>query len=661
MSGRSSSAVTPRSRPGRTRVPNADFVFGSGRFRFAHTNNSNRIYLTDVARPVKIVTGKDVHLLLPEDPRLLEWQGYPTHQSSWLPLWFLVLYHTEALSQRALDYKRYMLNFCEAANREVVRAALIEQAWSFIEQYVAQRPQPDHRSRVKNLSRILQDVLPYLDFPNRLIEEHGEFLESVGLGELARLADSVKRGESRDREGELYSQTLSCLLRSEQRPTTDSAVQAFYRMIRLDHEIFFLSQPVGRAVDYVSRVARLYHGRATTPRLRLFVGGEPHSGKTVFLYLLHRALCESGVSPVIYRAATDGEGVWSNESDDEQRDTWRAKRPPSEIYAADVAAALGTYDGDIALVDAGGKRSAESAVVARACNIGIVLSRQDQKGWVTWMKGCGLEIVANLRSELDGSERLERSGDHLVGTLAELRRGRTTPSRGIRRISSRLLSNAAVPPMKFHGVEFLLSRKGGHTVVSVLKSKWEIEPQELVLERLGQSPTDGIVVAGQVPTWVVLSMVFYYRISGARWIAVHDHRLQDRCDSVVVFSRDPAVPVGSCLLSGDYDCEPHPHTSPSGSLEMSVRSFGGGRVIHVEQVDHAMITPADCSTISSALAGAMVLVTGPSPRWIHARAAALGSSACGVFDPRIGQYRLVELKAGSLHYSLCDEPPEFQD
>ena len=73
--------------------------YGSERFESATANNHNIIIRVDSQKAQKVVLGNDVVLTMPKDPSNIEtWSSYPTHQESWLPLWYVATYHTQAKS-----------------------------------------------------------------------------------------------------------------------------------------------------------------------------------------------------------------------------------------------------------------------------------------------------------------------------------------------------------------------------------------------------------------------------------------------------------------------------------------------------------------------------------------------------------------------------------
>ena len=65
--------------------------YGSERFESITANNHNEIFFEDLTDVHKLVMGKDVVLVLPSDPNKLNIKsGYPTHQESWLPMWYVL-------------------------------------------------------------------------------------------------------------------------------------------------------------------------------------------------------------------------------------------------------------------------------------------------------------------------------------------------------------------------------------------------------------------------------------------------------------------------------------------------------------------------------------------------------------------------------------------
>ncbi len=155
------------------------------------------------------------------------------------------------------------------------------------------------------------------------------------------------------------------------------------------------------------------------------IGGPPHSGKSVLAYSLTRALRARGVPHYLLRACPqNGEGDWFHEGDADLVHRIRVKGALSSRW-------LPLLQRDIArrhlplLVDLGGFPSAEQASLLSECTHGILLtpSEEARREWMDYFADRGLVLLADLRSDLRGQNRLERVEPVVQGTLAGLERG----------------------------------------------------------------------------------------------------------------------------------------------------------------------------------------------------------------------------------------------
>jgi CRISPR-associated protein Csx3 len=156
------------------------------------------------------------------------------------------------------------------------------------------------------------------------------------------------------------------------------------------------------------------------------IGGPPHSGKSVLAYSLTRALRERSVPHYLLRAyPPDYEGDWFQEGERELVRHLRLKGARSEAW-------LPLLRRDVArrhlplIVDMGGLPTPEQEVVLNDCTHAVLLSHDEatQLEWEARIAARGLVLLANLRSDLRGENRLEQREPLLLGTLARLERGR---------------------------------------------------------------------------------------------------------------------------------------------------------------------------------------------------------------------------------------------
>ncbi len=142
----------------------------------------------------KIVLGKDVVLALPKDPsKLLPDIGYPTHQQAWLPMWFVLQYHTRSENPEETEYRKKMAEHVHPEERERMKIAMLKKAQEFMEDFRACTAEP--KKKYKKLTRVVQDILLYSDVPAEVIEDHDTLLEQSPYRALVELANDLRSGQ----------------------------------------------------------------------------------------------------------------------------------------------------------------------------------------------------------------------------------------------------------------------------------------------------------------------------------------------------------------------------------------------------------------------------------------------------------------------------------
>ena len=187
-------------------------AYGSERFESATSNNHNEVLLTDTRKVVKVVLGKDVALVLPKNPDAIpKWAGYPTHQESWLPLWFVLLNHAQHRTSEELAYRQKLNERLTPEDRELMRNALIHKANKFWQAYKQDTETKEPRKKYKNITRIVQDILLYVDAPVTVIENQEEYLTNHRLFPLIRKANELRRGIGLEQASDLENQVKQAL------------------------------------------------------------------------------------------------------------------------------------------------------------------------------------------------------------------------------------------------------------------------------------------------------------------------------------------------------------------------------------------------------------------------------------------------------------------
>lgn len=199
------------------KIPEAEprerhMAYGSERFESATSNNHNEVLLTDTRKVAKVVLGKDVALVLPKNPDdIPKWAGYPTHQESWLPLWFVLLNHAQHRTSEEFAYRQKLNDKLTSEDRELMRKALIYKANEFWQTYKADTETKEARKKYKNITRIMQDILLYVNAPETVIENQEEYLTNHRLFPLIQKANELRRGIGLEQAGVLETQVEQVL------------------------------------------------------------------------------------------------------------------------------------------------------------------------------------------------------------------------------------------------------------------------------------------------------------------------------------------------------------------------------------------------------------------------------------------------------------------
>ncbi len=157
------------------------------------------------------------------------------------------------------------------------------------------------------------------------------------------------------------------------------------------------------------------------------IGGPPHSGKSVLAYSLTRALRARSIPHYLLRAyPPDGEGDWFLEGEPDLVRHLRIKGAASDRW-------LPLLRQDVArrhlplIVDMGGLPTPEQESILDECTHGILLTPSEaaRREWAGRFAAHGLVLLADLRSDLTGENRLEATEPVVRGVLAGLERGKT--------------------------------------------------------------------------------------------------------------------------------------------------------------------------------------------------------------------------------------------
>ncbi|GIK55654.1 MAG: hypothetical protein HND44_05245 [Chloroflexi bacterium] len=165
----------------------------------------------------------------------------------------------------------------------------------------------------------------------------------------------------------------------------------------------------------------------------ILIGGPPHSGKSVLIYSLTRALREARISHYVLRACPDGEGDWAYQLPQDQVRAIRVKGEFTPQFTQRVISYLQHRPLPL-LVDVGGKPTPEQEEIFAHCTQAILLigHRADDPGafardlqtWQEMMARQQVPVMRVIQSDLQEADRLQvqKQRDD-VKSLSALHRG----------------------------------------------------------------------------------------------------------------------------------------------------------------------------------------------------------------------------------------------
>lgn len=165
----------------------------------------------------------------------------------------------------------------------------------------------------------------------------------------------------------------------------------------------------------------------------VLIGGPPHSGKSVLIYSLTRALREARISHYVLRACPDGEGDWAYQLPQDQVRAIRVKGAFTPQFTQRMIGYLQHRPLPL-LVDVGGLPTPEQQEIFAHCTQAILLigHRADDPGafardlqtWQEMMARQQVPVMAVIQSDLHEADRLQAQEQrHDVKRLSALHRG----------------------------------------------------------------------------------------------------------------------------------------------------------------------------------------------------------------------------------------------
>lgn len=163
----------------------------------------------------------------------------------------------------------------------------------------------------------------------------------------------------------------------------------------------------------------------------IVIGGPAHAGKSVLFHTLTQMLRHLNVPHHAIRACPDGEGNWSQESDEETVSIIRVKGQWSDEFVERVCLDL-EHRRLPMLVDIGGHPTQTQTRILDQCTHSILLMREDKpdetQRWQRLLEEHDVLPLAQLVSALEGSSTLTAQTPTIQGTVTGLLRN--APSAG---------------------------------------------------------------------------------------------------------------------------------------------------------------------------------------------------------------------------------------
>ncbi len=153
----------------------------------------------------------------------------------------------------------------------------------------------------------------------------------------------------------------------------------------------------------------------------IFIGGPPHSGKSVLTYNLTRALRQRSVQHYVLRAAPDGEGDWANEAEQALVRTLRVKGDFTPAFTDFICRSLTTRHLPL-IVDVGGRPTPYQERIFDLCTHAVLLAPDEDSlaDWRAIAARHGVPVVAELISRLHGDQSISATQPILRGVITGL-------------------------------------------------------------------------------------------------------------------------------------------------------------------------------------------------------------------------------------------------
>jgi CRISPR-associated protein Csx3 len=223
----------------------------------------------------------------------------------------------------------------------------------------------------------------------------------------------------------------------------------------------------------------------------VMIGGPPDTGKSVLAACLTQALRERGVQHYVLRACPDGEGDWTYLADQDLVRTILVPRQWTPSFVEHVCRDLQRRHLPL-IVDVGGRPQPWQEAIFDQCTHAILLTPDDaaRAKWAELAARHGLQVLADLTSDLNGETCLIQEAPIPVGTLAGLDWSRI-PAAG------RAWPRSAL----FEALVDRLARLFHYDARALRRSHQDAAPAEIVVDLDRLARTLSVPHRGEQPIW----------------------------------------------------------------------------------------------------------------------------------------------------------------
>ncbi|HLH60317.1 MAG TPA: CRISPR-associated protein Csx3 [Ktedonobacteraceae bacterium] len=265
----------------------------------------------------------------------------------------------------------------------------------------------------------------------------------------------------------------------------------------------------------------------------VLIGGPPHAGKSILTYNLTQALRKRHIEHYVLRACPDGEGDWSQETQQETVRLIRIKGKWTDTFVKLVCRDLERRPLPL-LVDIGGLPTEDQIGILRRCTHSILLLHRNNPETATFWRHLievsGLLPLASIYSERSGDSAITADRPVIEGTLVGLNPGKRAHGPLFELLVDRLASLFAYLPDELEKTHLDAAPVELVANLNTIIQAWAPETRRwapaMIPSLLAELPANTpLAVYGRGPNWLYGSLatqsgneLFYQFDSRLGWI-----------------------------------------------------------------------------------------------------------------------------------------------